>query len=200
VAASLVSVSVHRSLSVRRDRSSLIQSHGASDDLRTAPPDQVTSRLNALYPMSSNGGHFLTVVYATVDAESLEFRYCAAGHPGPTVARPGEDTRVLETQGLPIGVMADAEYETRSVQLQAGDRLYLYSDGLMEAMNERRELFGRTRIEAVIDATRGVTLDESIDALVDAAVAWQGSEHFTDDLSLLALEVCLTPDERLEDE
>ena len=153
------------------------------------PPDQVTSRLNALYPMESNGGHFLTVVYATLDARSLEFKYSAAGHPAPTIVRPGEAIRVLESDGLPIGVTAGADYATTSVQLQAGDRVYLYSDGLMEAMNEQNELFRRTRIEDVIDATRAMTLDESIDALVDAAVAWQGSEQFTDDLSLLALEV-----------
>jgi sigma-B regulation protein RsbU (phosphoserine phosphatase) len=190
VGASLVSVSVHRSLSVRQDRSSLILLHGDTPgDERSAPPDQVARRLNALYPMSSNGGHFLTVVYATVDAESRELRYCAAGHPGPTIARPGERVRSLETHGLPIGVMEGEEYATTAVQLQSGDRVYLYSDGLMEAMDSSGTLFGRERIDAVIDETRDKSIDESIDALIDAAVTWQGVQEFADDLSLLALEV-----------
>jgi sigma-B regulation protein RsbU (phosphoserine phosphatase) len=190
VAASLVSVSVHRSLSVRGDRSSLITVHGDSpSDVRAAPPHQVADRLNTLYPMTSNGGHFLTLVYATVDRASLEFKYSAAGPPGPTVVRAGEDVRSLETQGLPIGVVSQSDYATDSMQLQAGDRIYLYSDGLMEAMSPANVLFGRDRVEAVIDRTRDVSIDESIDALVDAAVAWQGSENFSDDLSLLALEV-----------
>ena len=76
-----------------------------------------------------------------------------------------------------------------AVQLRAGDRLYMYSDGLMEAMNPDNELFGQRRIEALIDETRDVSIDDSLDALIDAAVAWQGSDSFTDDLSLLALEV-----------
>jgi sigma-B regulation protein RsbU (phosphoserine phosphatase) len=189
VGASLVSVSVHRSLSVRRDRSSLIMLHGATPgDARAAPPDQVARRLNALYPMRSNGGHFLTVVYATVDAERLRLEYCAAGHPGPTLARRGEPARLLETQGLPIGVSDDAEYDMTSVQLQEGDRVYLFSDGLMEAMNPGGQLFGHDRVDAVINETREKSLDESLDALIEAAVAWQGAKEFADDVSLLAME------------
>ena len=60
-------------------------------------------------------------------------------------------------------------------------------------MDTARDLFGRDRIQTVIDRTRDVSLDESIDALVDAAVAWQGSQRFTDDISLLALEVAGEP-------
>ena len=56
-------------------------------------------------------------------------------------------------------------------------------------MSPARELFGKDRILAVFDQTREKSLDESIDALVDAAVAWQGSLRFEDDLSILALEV-----------
>jgi len=194
VASSLVSVSVHRSLSVRGDKSSLILVHGESpNDVTATPPDQVAARLNALYPMESNGDHFLTLVYATVDAESLEFTYCAAGHPGPTVVRAGKETQSLESHGLPIGFVDTAKYRTTSIQLQPGDRVYLYSDGLEETMDAARELFGRDRIQTVIDQTRDVSLDDSIDALVDAAVAWQGSQRFADDISLLALEVAGEP-------
>jgi sigma-B regulation protein RsbU (phosphoserine phosphatase) len=190
VAASLVSVSVHRSLSVQRERSSLIMLHGDTPgDERTAPPNQVVSRLNALYPMRSNGGRFLTVVYATVDAEHLRLEYCAAGHPGPTIARRGQPVRSLETHGIPIGVIDEAEYDMTAFQLQEGDRIYLYSDGLVEAMKPDRRLFGPERVGSVIDETREKSLDESLDAIIDAAVAWQGSKEFADDVSILAMEV-----------
>ena len=59
----------------------------------------------------------------------------------------------------------------------------------MEAMNPANELFGGRRIEALIDETRNMSIDDSLAALIDAAAAWQGSDDFTDDLSLLALEV-----------
>jgi sigma-B regulation protein RsbU (phosphoserine phosphatase) len=191
VAASLVSVSVHRSLSVRQDRSSLILFPGdGSEGERAAPPSHVVHRLNALYPMSSNGGHFLTVVYAVVDTTSLQLEYSAAGHPGPTIASRDEDVRSLESHGPPIGVVSDPEYEpATTVPLRAGDRVYLYSDGLLEAMNPAGEMFGRARIDAVIDETRDKSIDESLDALIAAAMAWQRAEDCADDLSLLALDV-----------
>lgn len=190
VAASLVSVSVHRSLSVRNDRSSLILTQ---DDLhgneRPTRPDQVATRLNQLYPMSSNDGHFMTLVYASIDTQSLQFDYCAAGHPGPVVARRGETVWSLETGGLPIGVVPDPNYETATMQLIAGDRIYLYSDGLMEVSNPDGEMFGRQQIEETIDRCRELSIEDSSDALIDAAVAWQRSDQFADDLSLLAVEV-----------
>lgn len=190
VAASLVSVSVHRNLSVRHERSSLIMLHGDSrEDDRAARPDQVASRLNSLYPMASNGGHYMTLVYASIDATNLQFEYCVAGHPGPVIVRRGEDVRSLETNSFPIGIVTDPEYETATIQLAAGDRIYLFSDGLNEAMNPDREMFDRRWIEATIHGSRDVSLDDSIDALIDAAVAWQRSDHFADDLSILAMEV-----------
>jgi sigma-B regulation protein RsbU (phosphoserine phosphatase) len=164
--------------------------HGnAPDDEHAAPSNQVAGRLNALYPMATNGGHFMTVVYAVVDAEHLRLEYCAAGHLGPTIARQGEPVRSLETHGVPIGVIDDPEYDMTSVQLQEGDRVYLYSDGLMEAMNSGGQLFGYDRINAIINEARDRSIDESLDALIDGAVAWQGTKDFADDVSLLAMEV-----------
>lgn len=190
VAASLVSVSVHRSLSVRSDRSSLILSQ---DDLngkdQPTPPDQVARRLNRLYPMSSNDNHFLTLVYATIDTESLQFGYCAAGHPGPVLARRGEAVRSLDTSGLPIGITPDPEYDVSTMQLISGDRIYLYSDALMEAGNPDGKMFGQRQIEETIDRFREMPIEESSDALVDAVKEWQRSDLFVDDLSLLVLEV-----------
>ena len=56
-------------------------------------------------------------------------------------------------------------------------------------MSPERELFGRDRIQAAIDQTGAMSLDESLDALLAAAVDWQGADGFSDDVSLLALEV-----------
>ena len=134
--------------------------------------------------METNGDHFLTLVYTTVDAETLELRYCAAGHPGPILVRAGEQAKVLESTGPPIGIVAFSKYRTIPVQLQPGDRLYLFSDGLEETMNPARELFGRARIETVIGQARELSLDASIDALVDAVM--QSTQGWAAALILMA--------------
>ncbi len=184
VAAALVSVSVHRSLSVRHDESSLIvESKGLT------APGRVAQRLNALYPMESNGGRFFTLAYASIDEESLTMRTCAAGHPGPVIARRDESIRSLEPNGMPIGIEPEGDYPTVTTQLAPGDRVIFYSDGLMEAMTADHQIFGQEGIEATVARMLDHTLDETLDALIEAAINWQGSDQFTDDLSIVAFEV-----------
>ncbi len=190
VASSLTSVSVHRTLSVQDDQSSLILSRDAATGVQT-PTDaaEVTRRLNALYPMSSNGGHFLTLVYATLDAAERRLSYCAAGHLGPAVVRAGEPVRFCDSGGVPIGVLPDSEYQGSSLDLVEGDRIYFFSDGLIEAMDPKKELFGLERISEILEDCRGTSLDDSISCLVESAIQWQQTELFSDDLSVLAFEV-----------
>ena len=187
VAASLVAVSVHRSLSLRRDGTSLLLTEDA-DQLTPSPPARVAVRLNAIYPMESNGGHFLTLGYALVDVERRQLRYCCAGHPGPILVRRAERPRSLDPSGFPIGIDADAEYEETCVDLHEADRVYFYSDGVMEAANEQRELFGLERLEGIVAEFRASPLDESVEAIVHAAARWQGRDRFADDVSVVAFE------------
>jgi serine phosphatase RsbU (regulator of sigma subunit) len=95
---------------------------------------------------------------------------------------------ILETPGFPIGI-ADEAYEERSFHLAPGDRLYLYSDGLPEAMNSRGELFGDSRLLEAIGRGRTKPLEEGIAALLEEIVQWYGGESPKDDISLLAVEV-----------
>jgi sigma-B regulation protein RsbU (phosphoserine phosphatase) len=187
VAASLVAVAVHRSLSLRRDGTSLLVTE-EGDKYVSSPPARVASQLNAIYPMESNGGHFLTLGYAVVDTERSQMRFCCAGHPGPIVLRRGAAPHSLDSSGLPVGVIPDAEYDKAEIDLQEGDRIYLYSDGVTEAANDARELFGLERLERVIADSRGATLQESVDAIMDAAARWQANGRFGDDVSVVAVE------------
>ena len=85
------------------------------------------------------------MVYGILNAATGEFRYVSAGHPGPVHLPCGADPVILESQGFPIG-LADDAYEERSVRLEAGDRLYLYSDGVPEAMDPAGKQFGDARL------------------------------------------------------
>jgi sigma-B regulation protein RsbU (phosphoserine phosphatase) len=95
---------------------------------------------------------------------------------------------ILESQGFPIG-MADGAYEERSVRLKAGDRLYLYSDGVPEAMDPSGKQFGNDRLLEAIGRGRSQALAESIGSLLAEVARWQGSERPQDDISILAVEV-----------
>ena len=97
---------------------------------------------------------------------------------------------ILESTGFPIGLAEDA-YEERSVRLAAGDRLYLYSDGVPEAMDPAGEQFGDARLLEAIGQGRSVPLQESVAALVGEVERWRGAASAQDDISILAVEVSL---------
>ena len=113
-------------------------------------PLQVASRLNALYPMESNGDHYFTMIYGLLDVRTRRLRFTVAGHPAPILVREGSPPKRLDVTGFAIGMFDEAEYEESVIDLQRGDRLYLHSDGLTEEVNAQDEEFGDERLLTAI--------------------------------------------------
>ncbi len=153
VAAALLSVTLRRLLAPPAEPSSILTRGGdAGGPPDVTPPAEVAARLNRLFPFDSATEQFATLVYGILDAATGEFRYVSAGHPGPVHLPAGGDPVILASRGSMIG-LADDAYEERSVRLGAGDRLYLYSDGVTEAMDPAGEQFGDARLLGAIGRT-----------------------------------------------
>jgi len=191
VPASLLSVSVTRSLTLHADRSSLIRApREVGVGFRITSPAEVARRLNVIYPMhGGSAGLYFTLCYGIMDLATNRFRFVCAGHPGPVLARSDGTVTLINVPGLPIGMFADAEYEETAIDLSPGDRLYLYSDGLTEETNPSGDEFGKDRLKAVITQRQKLTLYESVDSLIGHLTAWHGSDRFSDDLSIAAVEI-----------
>jgi sigma-B regulation protein RsbU (phosphoserine phosphatase) len=152
-------------------------------------PAEAAGVLNGLYPMEANDGHYFTLALGILDADARRLRMVTAGHPGPIILRPGDEPRVIETPNLPVGCWEDVVYEDFELELHPGDRLYLFSDGLLEAENSNEELFGEERLQAAVAAQRDLPLDGGLDAIIGEAVRFQGVEVFADDVSIFAVEI-----------
>jgi sigma-B regulation protein RsbU (phosphoserine phosphatase) len=189
VAAALLSVTLSRVLSHPSEPSSILGREGAvRDRLEIAPPAEVADRLNRLFPFDISTEQFATMIYGVLNSATGEFRYVSAGHPGPVHLPAGARPVILESEGFPIG-LAEDPYEERSVRLAAGDRLYLYSDGLPEAMDRTGEPFGDDRLLETIGRGRSKPLRESVTALVGDIELWRGAAGAQDDVSILAVEI-----------
>ena len=189
VAAALLSVTLSRLLSPPSEPFSILSPSGAvRDGFDITAPAEVAARLNRLLPFDSSTEQFATMVYGILDVATGEFRYVSAGHPGPVHLPSGADPVILESRGSPIG-LADDAYEERSVRLGAGDRLYLYSDGIPEAMDPAGNHFGDARILESISRGRSEPLQESVTTLMEEIARWHGSGKSKDDISILAVEV-----------
>ncbi len=152
-------------------------------------PAQLTKWLNTEFPVDPEVWQYFTFLCGMLDLSTGRLRYASAGHPGP-IHVPVEGAPVaLEAAGVPIGWFADVEYDEFTAEVTPGDRLYLYSDGLTEAMNETDEDFGVPGLVGSLASTQGRPLDETVREIRRAVGGWRGREELDDDLTLLALEV-----------
>src|SRR3954463_9028882 len=188
VASALLSVTVSRLLSLPSDPSSiLIRDADVPNGIETTPPGDVAAHLNRLFPFDAAITQFSTLLYGVLNSGTGEFRYVSAGHPGPVhLPRNGEPV-ILESTGSPIG-LADDAYEERLIQLGAGDRLYLYSDGAPEAMDSDGKAFGEEQLLAWIGQRRLELINDNVVGLAESIVRWRGVETPQDDISILAVE------------
>ena len=152
------------------------------------PPEDLCTRLNALLCRNIASDRFVTLFYAQLDGPSRQLRYVSAGHNPPFVLhRDGSHERLCEG-GIVLGVFANQPFKSGTVQLQSGDRMVLYTDGVTEACNSDDEEFGEERLLQVLQqdpARSAIEIQKNI--LQAAAEFSRGS--WQDDATLLVVAV-----------
>ena len=119
--------------------------------VRTHPsPGEVLSRINNLLYPRIPPNMFVTCLYAILDPKTGILSYANAGHDLP-ICRRLQGMEELRATGMPLGLLPDMEYEEGTVTLEPGDGFLLYSDGLIEAHNPAREMFGVGRIRELVE-------------------------------------------------
>ena len=159
-------------------------------------PARIMQALNETSCQRNEQNMFVTMFIGVLDLPTGRLRYCNAGHDKPFVI--GKETKQLPAKPhLPLGVMDNMIYTTQETVLQSGESLFLYTDGLTEAMNESHEQFGLKRVEKGLQDCIGNkpnvaekiirTMTNRVNAFVD------GAEQ-SDDLTMLAIHY--TPQEK----
>lgn len=188
VQASLLAVTACRYLSSHQDASSVLwQRRDGSSEYRLRSPAAAVAELNSRFVAQSLTEQYFTLVYGILNQRSGEFRYTLAGHPAPVLAPAHGNPVFLCGDGLPIGI-AETDYEEHTLQLESGDRLIFYSDGVTECMNAAQELFGNSRLLQTLRGTSDQTVDTTLSEILDDVKTWIGDAPIHDDLSLLAFE------------
>ena len=190
VAAALMSVSASRMLAPLHDQTSLVRKRLSRGNTLWQPvaPAQVAHQLNQRFTFDDNTTQYFTLLYGLLDAQSRQARFVCAGHPSPIhLPCDGEPTN-FDASGVPIGMVDCAEYAEWSLSLRPGDRLFLHSDGVTEALNAQNQPFGDARLLQQVRATRCLPLNESVQSIYDAARNFSG-DKLTDDVSILALQM-----------
>jgi sigma-B regulation protein RsbU (phosphoserine phosphatase) len=144
-----------------------------------AHPERLLASINEAL-CGNTLSQFVTAAYVYLDAERGEFCYAAAGHPPMLLLREGQ-VRAIEENGLVLGIFASAAYGATQQALRKGDRLLLYTDGVIEAANGAEEEFGQERLGKLLIANAGRTVEETADLILSTVQAWASTQM--DDLT-----------------
>jgi len=137
-----------------------------------------------------SSGMFVTAAAARIDAQQRKLHFAGAGHPPGMVARRGQEPLLLESRSMILGALPDAVDVTSGleVQLEPDDRVLLYTDGITEAFNPRREMLGIEGVQEIVRQTSSLPPDQMKEAILDGVAAWRQGPP-TDDVSLMLVHV-----------
>lgn len=175
VGPSMLSISAHNALRQR--------TLPATDFLR---PHQVLEALNRAFPMQANQNKFFTIWYGVYNRKNRELRYASAGHHAAVLFDPSRpDPTDLGMRSLMIGVVDDADYESAATSVDAGSRLYVFSDGAFEIRNRDDEMLDMPGLATHLHDAQ--VQDDRLQAVLENARRWQGRDDFVDDYSILEI-------------
>jgi serine phosphatase RsbU (regulator of sigma subunit) len=113
-------------------------------------PGEVLRRANDPLVTDIPPNMFVTCFYGVLDPESGSLRYANAGHDLPYLRRRSGEAEELRARGMPLGLMPGMSYEEKEIVLDAGEGVFFYSDGLVEAHDPKGEMFGFPRLRALV--------------------------------------------------
>jgi phosphoserine phosphatase RsbU/P len=136
--------------------------------------------------------HFVTAAYLFVDLQSQRLAYAGAGHPPLLMlTRDSSQTEEIEQNGLMLGLFPEAEYSGIELDFSPGDRVLLYTDGIVEASNPAREEYNKSRCREFLQTHRHLNPPELVDALLEEVSRFAGyssARAQEDDITLLVLD------------
>jgi sigma-B regulation protein RsbU (phosphoserine phosphatase) len=159
--------------------------------LRVAAPIEsdlpmLVARLNALIFRSATGSKYVTAFIGRYSPSTGELTYVNAGHNPPFIIDDGSVQR-LESTGKPIGILPDSPFRSASTTLARGATLFLYTDGLNEAVNPEDEELGNERLQELIVGAAGAPAGLMAAQVLDAVTTFEAGTHASDDKTVVVV-------------
>lgn len=151
-------------------------------------PEECMGHVNRILAADNTPGMFVTGIYGVLDTRDGSVTLANAGHNLPFRVLPGGGVRMLEGRGgLVLGIVADTVYTAETFILEPGETLFLYTDGVSEAMDEQRALLGDDRLAALLAEGGQRDVTAICLGLQAAITAFAGGAPQQDDITMLAL-------------
>jgi len=153
-----------------------------------APLGELVARLNRYAAAHSlDGRRFTTALLAEYDPTTKRLEYINAGHNNPILKRNDGTIERLEIGGVPLGIAPESEFQIGSAELNSGDLLLLFTDGMVDAFNHAGQEFGDPRLLACTKMLQGQTAQQSMQYLMQQVDNFVGATRQFDDITCLVL-------------
>jgi phosphoserine phosphatase RsbU/P len=154
-------------------------------------PDIVLNRLDQAFPFERFDSYF-SIICMVLDVREGVLTYSCAGHPPPVVIRSSGSVEFLDHHGPVIGADCNTPFTQKQLQLGDGDKLVLYTDGLLESHNSKGEFFGKSRFYELLKKYRNRPIRKIVDILNTHARDFRRQPKPDDDISILGMQYLRT--------
>lgn len=158
-----------------------IYSHGSLS------PAKIARTINRLLPEFTGNSHFVTVVYVVLNPSTQEFTYVSGGHRPPLLIHSDGSLRMLTVHGPALGIFDDVIYPTENLSLIHSDLLVIYTDGVIEIVNQNGIEFGVERLAATVNQYRDLPAGEITQKVIQTTRQFCGHQSYTDDFTLVII-------------
>jgi sigma-B regulation protein RsbU (phosphoserine phosphatase) len=151
-------------------------------------PAEMLAALNYSLSERRVDAQFVSLIYALWDDDSRTLQVANSGLPRPMYCHNGK-TQLIEATGLPLGLFDDAEYDEFTFQAEPNDIFVFFSDGILDATNKAGDLFGRTRLEKVVNGCAGNSAESMVKSIFKAVTEHASGVETFDDQTVVAIKV-----------
>ncbi|HEM48820.1 MAG TPA: hypothetical protein ENO27_01285 [Caldithrix sp.] len=187
VASALFSVSLSQMLNTTVTKQNILKI-AISDPpyYKINSPEKVIATLDEDRSFERHGMYF-TMIYMIVNVKTKKIKFTRAGHNYPIVIRADKSIEIFKAGSIPIGWDLPRNDEVVEIDINSGDRIFLYSDGIHEATNPDRKMFTLKRLCDSLKNSSNLPLDDSLDNLITELRQFIGQDNFDDDVSILGI-------------
>ena len=153
---------------------------------RIVPPVDVVSELNRRFQPQGDG--YFTMIYGVLDTKTREIRLCQAGHPSALKIGTDRSITTVGDGGFPVGLWPDMTYDETVTTLKPGERLVLYSDGILECANLNDVRYSLDQLKHQIAINADAPIKDVLGAIKTDLEAWSQGRNYPDDISILIIE------------
>ena len=150
-------------------------------------PLEVLQRVNAQLCAENPANLFVTMILGMVETSTGRIEYGQGGHNPPIVISVQGEPAYEPSGGMPLGVFEDAKFGQRQLEMKAGETLLVYTDGVTEAMNPKRELFGEERLKDAVRGQAHLSPESLTQRVVGEVARFANGAEPSDDITLLAI-------------